>query len=154
MPVVVDYGHNPAALAAMGQLLRHAWGGDPVAAVTLPGDRRDDLVAETAATIAAWFGRVVVYEDADLRGRGPGEMTALIRAAMAAQRPDVTTATADGPDDALRSALALAAGSAPVLLLYEKLGPVTDALAALNAVPWPADRGRAEWGQPPAGRSE
>jgi cyanophycin synthetase len=133
-PVVVDYGHNPAALAAMGRLLRDAWGGDPVAAVTLPGDRRDDLVAETAATIAAWFGRVVVYEDADLRGRAPGEMTALIRAAMVAQRPNITIATADGPAGALRSALALASGAAPVLLLYEKLGPVNDALAALNAV--------------------
>ena len=69
-PVVVDYGHNAAALAAMGRLLREAWDGTPVAAVTLPGDRRDDLVDETAATVATWFGRVVVYEDCDLRGRG------------------------------------------------------------------------------------
>jgi cyanophycin synthetase len=47
------------------------WGGDPVAAVTLSWDRRDDLVTETAASIAAWFGRVAVYEDVDLRGRRP-----------------------------------------------------------------------------------
>jgi cyanophycin synthetase len=59
----------------MGRLLHDAWGGQPVAAITLPGDRRDDLVAETAASVAAWFSRVVVYEDIDLRGRQPGEMT-------------------------------------------------------------------------------
>ena len=32
--------------------------------------------------IAAWFGRVVIYEDHDLRGRAPGEMRELIAAAM------------------------------------------------------------------------
>jgi UDP-N-acetylmuramyl tripeptide synthase len=77
-PVIVDYGHNAAALAAMGRLVHDTWGGDPVAAITLPGDRRDDLVRQTAASVAAWFGRVVVYEDNDLRGRQPGEMTGLI----------------------------------------------------------------------------
>jgi hypothetical protein len=45
-PVIVDYGHNAAALAAMGKLVHDAWGGDPVAAVTLPG---------TAGT--TWSGR-------------------------------------------------------------------------------------------------
>jgi cyanophycin synthetase len=137
-PVVVDYGHNPAALAAMGRLLHDTWPGDAVAAITLPGDRRDDLVAETAAAVATWFGRVVIYEDRDLRGRRPGEMTALIRAALEEQRPGITIATAGGPAEALRSALALASGPGPVLLTYEKLPPVREALAALDAVLWPA----------------
>jgi len=61
-----------AALASMGRLLREAWDGQPVAAITLPGDRRDDLVEESAATVATWFSRVVVYEDHDLRGREAG----------------------------------------------------------------------------------
>jgi cyanophycin synthetase len=142
-PVVVDYGHNPAALAAMGRLLHEAWDGDPVAAVTLPGDRRDDLVAETAATIATWFGKVVVYEDSDLRGRRPGEMTELISTVMAAERPGITIATAGGPADALRSALALAGGQGPILMLYENLAPVRTALAALKALPWPGGPGTA-----------
>jgi cyanophycin synthetase len=133
-PVVVDYGHNPAALAAMGRLMRDAWDGDPVVAVTLPGDRRDDLIAESAATIATWFGKVVVYEDEDLRGRRPGEMTELISSVLAAERPGITIATAGGPADALRSALALASGPGPVLMLYEKLEPVRAALVTLNAV--------------------
>ena len=145
-PVVVDYGHNPAALAAMGRLVHEAWDGEPVAAVTLPGDRRDDLVAETAATVATWFGKVVVYEDTDLRGRRPGEMTELISTVLAAERPGITIATAGGPADALRSALALASGKGPVLLLYEKLAPVRAALATLNAVPWPAGHAGAAGG--------
>jgi cyanophycin synthetase len=133
-PVVVDYGHNPAAVAAMGRLLNAAWHGEPVAAVTLPGDRRNDLVAETAAAVAEWFGRVVIYEDHDLRGRTPGEMTGLIRATLTARRPGIMIATASGPASALRTALALAGPADPVLLVYEKLAPVQDALAALGAV--------------------
>jgi cyanophycin synthetase len=135
-PVIVDYGHNAAALAAMGRLVHDTWGGDPVAAVTLPGDRRDDLVTETAASIAAWFGRVVVYEDADLRGRQAGEMTELIRAGLNQGRPGMTIVPATGPEDALRCALALACPSDPVLLLYEKFGPVKDLLTAFGAAPW------------------
>ncbi len=137
-PVMVDYGHNAAALAAMGRLLHEAWGGTPVAAVTLPGDRRDDLVGETAAAIADWFGRVVVYEDSDLRGRRPGEMTELISAALTARRPGITIEAASGPAAALRAALALASGPGAVLLLHETFAAAQAALATMNAVPWPA----------------
>ena len=35
----------------MGRLPHEAWGGHPIAAITLPGDRRDDLIAESAATV-------------------------------------------------------------------------------------------------------
>jgi cyanophycin synthetase len=136
-PVVLDYAHNAAAMAAMGRLLHDAWGGSPVAAVTLPGDRRDDQVTGTAATIADWFGRVVVYEDSDLRGRRPGQMTALISAALTARRPGITIEAANGPAAALRAALALASGPGAVLLLHETLDAAQSALATVNAVPWP-----------------
>jgi cyanophycin synthetase len=138
VPLVVDYGHNPAALASMGRLLHEAWGGQPVAAITLPGDRRDDLVAESAATVATWFSRVVVYEDRDLRGRAAGEMTRLISGALARHRPDIRILPADGPEDALRRALALASPADPVLLTYEELGPVRELLDGLGARPWTA----------------
>jgi cyanophycin synthetase len=137
-PVIVDYGHNAPALHATGRMVTDVWGGEPVAAITLPGDRRDDLVAATAEAIATWFGRVVIYEDEEKRGRAPGEMTALITAAMRRARPGITVASADGPRSALSTAVAMAAGS-PVLFLYEKLAMAHDALAALGASPWPAE---------------
>jgi folylpolyglutamate synthase/dihydropteroate synthase len=137
-PVIVDYGHNAAALDATGRMISEVWGGEPVAAITLPGDRRDDLTAHSAEAIAAWFGRVVIYEDADKRGRRPGEMTELITAAMRRARPGITLAAADGPQAALRTAVEMAAGH-PVLFLYEKLAMAHEALASLNAHPWTAD---------------
>jgi cyanophycin synthetase len=138
-PVIVDYGHNAAALDATGAMISNVWGGRPAAAITLPGDRRDDLIAGTAEVIAARFGRVIVYEDADQRGRAPGEMTELITAAMRRVRPDISCAAADGPQEALRAALAEAAGN-PVLFLYEKLAMAREALGAIGAQPWPAGR--------------
>jgi cyanophycin synthetase len=141
-PVIVDYGHNAAALDATGRMISDVWGGEPAAAITLPGDRRDDLVSKAAEAIAAWFGRVVVYEDADQRGRVPGEMTGLITAAMRRARPGIMCAAADGPRAALRTAVAMAAGH-PVLFLYEKLAAAADAIDAIGGQPWPDAAGAA-----------
>jgi len=147
-PLIVDYAHNPAAAAAMGRLVRDVWGAaraaGAVAAITLPGDRTDDLVAATAAAIAEAFGRVVVYEDHDKRGRDPGEMTALITAALRSARPGIRARAADGLAGALGAALALAAPENPVLLLYEKLGPVRALLAGMGAAPQAARTAAAE----------
>ena len=132
--VLVDYGHNAAALEATGRFMREAFGAAPVAAVTLPGDRQDDLLVHTAGAIAAWFGRVVLYEDSDKRGRQTGEMISLIGSALRAARPGITVEQAENPADALRAALRLAAGG-PVLFLYEKLALARDALAAVGARP-------------------
>ena len=135
-PVIVDYGHNAAALEATGQFVLDVWGGTPVAVVTLPGDRRDDLLAQTARAIGTRFATVVVYEDSDKRGREPGEMITLIRAALRQARPDIRCEAAENPADALRTGLALAEG-APVLFLYEKLGIALDALQAVGGQGWP-----------------
>jgi cyanophycin synthetase len=166
-PVIVDYGHNAAALNATGAMIASIWGDAPrpasapawrtthpadpaaaampagaapspaaVAAVTLPGDRRDDLLTETAEAIAAWFGAVVIYEDSDKRGRQPGEMQHLISAALRRARPGITCELADDAEQALRTAVTIAAG-VPTLFLYEKLATAQAALAAIGATAWP-----------------
>ncbi|WP_433179214.1 cyanophycin synthetase [Actinoallomurus sp. CA-150999] len=133
-PIVVDYAHNPAAVAAAGELLRQVWGRDGVAAVTLPGDRCDELVIDTARAVAHSFGRVVVYEDEDLRGRRPGEMSRLIVRGLVDARPDVRCHPAGDLKDAVGIALGVATPGEPILLLYEKLQPVMDLLHTLGAV--------------------
>jgi cyanophycin synthetase len=142
-PVIVDYGHNAAALEATGAMISNVWGGRPAAAVTLPGDRRDDLIIATATAIAAWFGTVVVYEDSDKRGRRPGEMQELIMAALRLARPDVRCAAADSPEAALCAAMTMA-GADPVLFLHESFGVARSALRAVGAQPWPAAPAPAE----------
>jgi cyanophycin synthetase len=135
-PVIVDYGHNAAALEATGRFVAEAWAGEPAAAVTLPGDRRDDLLAQTAGAIATWFGKVALYEDSDKRGREAGEMLELVGSALRSARPGIVCRHTENPADALRVALELADGG-PVLFLYEQLAMARDALAAVGAQPWP-----------------
>jgi cyanophycin synthetase len=133
VPVVLDYAHNPAALAAVGQFTHERWGRDGVAVLTLPGDRTDAQVTESAHAVAEAFDRVVIYEDLDLRGRAPGEMTSLIRAALAEARPGSHCESAASMEQAVARGLALAAHGDPVLVVYEKLAPVQKLLCDLGA---------------------
>jgi cyanophycin synthetase len=115
----MHYAHNPAAIAA----------------VTLPGGRRDDLLRESARSIAAGFDRVVVYEDTDLRGRLAGEVPDLVRHEVARYRPQVECTTVTCVDEAMGAALALAGPGDVVLVLHEKVQPALDLLKQLSAKP-------------------
>ena len=121
----VDYAHNPAALAATLRTLHRLWGPDRcVAAVTLPGDRRDDLLAASAQVVADGVTRAVLYDDEDPRGRAPGEVSALVEREMRARRPKLRAVRADGYREAVLAGLELAAPGDVLLVLYEKLEPV------------------------------
>jgi cyanophycin synthetase len=132
----VDYAHNPAALAAVIRTLHRLWGPDRcIAAVTLPGDRRDDLLAASAQVIADGVTRVVLYDDEDPRGRAPGEVSALVAREMRARRPQIRSERAVGVRDAIGAALRLAAPGDVVLVLYESVDVVLGLLDEMGAVP-------------------
>ena len=132
----VDYGHNPAALAATLRTLHRLWGPERcVAAVTLPGDRRDDLLAASAQVLADGLTRVVLYEDTDPRGRAPGEVSTLVEREMRARRPQLTAVRAVGFRSAVAEALGLAAPGEVVLVIYESWAPMRAYLAELGVVP-------------------
>jgi cyanophycin synthetase len=132
----VDYAHNPAALAATLRTLHRVWGADRcVAAVTLPGDRRDDLLAACAQVIADGVSRAVLYDDEDPRGRAAGEVSALVEKEMRARRPKLRAVRADGYRNAVGEAVRLAEPGDVVLILYEKISPLLALLTELGAGP-------------------
>ena len=54
--VILDYGHNPAAVRAMCHLVeRTPVRGRKIAVLTMPGDRRDEDIAEVATIAAGAF---------------------------------------------------------------------------------------------------
>lgn len=76
--VIVDYGHNVAALEALGEAVHALPLRSTVMSLTLPGDRRDeDIIASTNATIP-YVDAYVVYDSADRRGRAVNEVAELI----------------------------------------------------------------------------
>ncbi|MEE6309052.1 cyanophycin synthetase [Plantactinospora veratri] len=132
----VDYAHNPVAIAAVTRTLHRLWGRPRcVAALTLPGDRRDDLLVESAAVVADGYDRVVLYPDADLRGRAPGEVPRLLCRELVLRSPGVRCELAGDAAEALQVALDLAGPGDVVLVVYEKLEPVLALLRSMGAVP-------------------
>ncbi|MCI5046350.1 MAG: cyanophycin synthetase [Aquisalinus sp.] len=83
--VILDYGHNEAAIAAMADLVeRLEPRGKRIVCVTCPGDRRDEDVAANANAVAGKFDKYICHTDDDLRGRGPREIPEMMRDALIA----------------------------------------------------------------------
>src|SRR6185369_9540003 len=69
--IVLDYGHNLAAMKALAEAVEALGPRHTVMALTLPGDRRDeDLIATLNATFP-FANEYVLQDQEDLRGRPP-----------------------------------------------------------------------------------
>ncbi|MDP4158590.1 MAG: cyanophycin synthetase [Bacillota bacterium] len=76
--VFVDYGHNAAGIEEVAKTLKQFKGGSLVGCITVPGDRPDDSIREVGRIAAQGFKRLIIREDADLRGRKPGEIAQIL----------------------------------------------------------------------------
>ena len=75
--VLVDYAHNPAAIAGLIEFVGGLDANRRIGIITAPGDRRDeDLLA--VGRLSARLDHVIVRDDKYRRGRAPGEISRLI----------------------------------------------------------------------------
>jgi len=87
--VILDYGHNPAAVRAMVEMIgRLSTEGRGIVVLAAPGDRRDDDVREIAAISAGKFDHYICRRDDNLRGRGAEEIPQLLRDTLLANGVD------------------------------------------------------------------
>jgi cyanophycin synthetase len=77
--VIVDYGHNPAAMHKMVELVQSLRHQRAIGVLMAPGDRKDDAIREIGRIAAKAFDVIVAKEDTNLRGRAPGDVCALLR---------------------------------------------------------------------------
>jgi cyanophycin synthetase len=95
--VIVDYGHNPAAMAAMGSALTNFDTRRTIVLLGLPGDRRDGDLIETVDTILPHADEFVFYDLPDRRGRGVLEVPRLLATRLPEHVPySFSTSQADG----------------------------------------------------------
>jgi cyanophycin synthetase len=81
--VILDYGHNEAAVAAMVDLVERLNPlGKRIVCVTCPGDRRDQDITDIAAKVAGHFDAYICHSDDNPRGRTPDEVPKLLKAAL------------------------------------------------------------------------
>jgi len=78
--VILDYAHNPAAFTALSGLVDQLEvAGRRILVVSVPGDRRDEDVAEAARILASHFDVFICKADANRRGRGHDEIPQMLR---------------------------------------------------------------------------
>jgi cyanophycin synthetase len=78
--VILDYGHNSAAVQAMCDLVdRLEVGGRRICVLAAPGDRRDEDIREIGEIAAGRFDRYILRRDDQLRGRRPDEVPQVLR---------------------------------------------------------------------------
>ena len=83
--VILDYGHNPAAIEAMCELVeRLEVTGRRLVVLAGPGDRRDEDILEIGRIAAGRFARYICRRDDQLRGRRSDEVPNLLREALLA----------------------------------------------------------------------
>ncbi len=125
--LIVDFAHNPAALAGLADFAQHLRSGARLALLLGQAGNREDADIDRLAEVAARArpDLVVVKElESYLRGRAGGEIPALLRAALARSGVGMERiADAPGEDEAVRMALAWSRpGDVLVLPLHSRDG--------------------------------
>ena len=109
--VILDYGHNPAAVLAMVNLVaRLDVEGRRLCVLSAPGDRRDEDIQEIARNVAAGpFDHIILRRDDARRGRGDDEIPRmlydeLLAAGVEADRLEVIVDEEEAVNSALERA--------------------------------------------------
>jgi cyanophycin synthetase len=122
--VLVDYAHNAAAVAGLMEMVRELPAARRIGVLASPGDRRDRDIEELGR-LCAGLDYAILKDDADLRGREPGEVPAIIARGLAAggMAPDrVETVLPELV--AIDRALSMATEQDVVVVLADHVGPV------------------------------
>jgi len=127
LELIVDFAHNPAALAGLADFAQRLRGSGRLALLLgQAGNREDADIDRLAAVAAAARPDYVIVKELSgyLRGRGSGEVPALLKDALArAGLPAQAIADAPDEDRAVRAALGWArAGDVLVLPLHSREG--------------------------------
>lgn len=130
--VLIDYAHNPDGL---DQLLRVARALQPSRLGVLlgqAGNRDDDAIAELARTAARYAPDVVVIKELPLllRGRAPGEVSALLERALLAAGVPAERIVAEPDEEAAARRLLDAAKPGDVIVLPVHTRAVRERLRA------------------------
>lgn len=133
--VMVDYGHNTAAFDAICRMASNWEDRRVTGIIGMPGDRDDTLIDRAARVAARGFNKVIVKEDQDLRGRNRGDVANILCRAIRETAPATKCEVVLDEIQALRTAVSEMVKNEVVVLFYEKLKPIQQALEELAAQP-------------------
>lgn len=131
--ILLDYGHNPDALIAIGAMTKKWNVTKRTGVITTPGDRSDDLIRMSGIAAALVFDKVIVREDNDTRNRPPGEIARILCEAVNQEKRNSDCEIARDPIDALKKSIDQMEQGELVIYFYESLEPVMKTLAEYGA---------------------
>ena len=141
--VIVDYGHNPAAIAVALEAADRIPHSSLWAVVAVPGDRSDETIRRVGIVAGTRCDHLIIKEDADRRGRKDGATANLVfEGAMSARSRNGVEIIAD-EGQAVRHALSTCPAKALVIIFYENMMTVLDVLAEFGCAPTLASGGAA-----------
>ena len=126
LKVILDYGHNEDGMKAIGEMVQRWSRSMTPAVIGYPGDRDDKVIAAAARMAARYFSPLVIKEDADLRGRQPGEVANLIECAVVSVRKETSVVQVLNERKALAYALDNFDHAGVLVAFFEKLQPLVD----------------------------
>ena len=133
--VMVDYGHNSDAFAAICRMASNWKDRRVTGIITVPGDRDDSIIDRAARVAAKGFDKVIVREDHDLRGRKRGDVANILCRAIRETSPATECEVILDEIEALRQAVSRMAKGEVIVVFYEKLQPIQQALEEMAAQP-------------------
>jgi cyanophycin synthetase len=80
--IVLDYGHNAAAITALGQAVQALGSCKTVMVLALPGDRPDEDLRATVKASLSFVDEYVLHDLGDRRGRAPNEVPELLASCL------------------------------------------------------------------------
>ena len=121
--VIMDYGHNAAAVQAMCELSdRMQVRGKRICVLAAPGDRRDDDIAGIGRAAAGHFDHYICRRDDGLRGRKSGEVPRMLRSALLEEGvPTHAVEMIPDEQEAVSTALGMASPGDLVLIFADAL---------------------------------
>ncbi|MDP9729742.1 cyanophycin synthetase [Alicyclobacillus sp. TC] len=140
--VILDYGHNPHGFACVTEWVKQLGAHHLIGVVGVPGDRADEVVYASSEVLAGCFDWTIVKEDADKRGRQPGEIAKMMAERMQSLAPQSALQIIEDELIAFQTALDKAKAGDMVVAFYEKLEPLLTELKSRQAKPltqWQAD---------------
>lgn len=131
--VVVDYGHNAGAFAAIGGFLNRVSGYRCIGVLTVPGDRAAWLIAHAGRTAARVFHRVILWDD--LRGQQPGAIPCLLAEAIQTENPECECQIILDEQEAMETAVRNLQEGEIAVLFYDSHAVVKTLLTRYHATP-------------------
>lgn len=129
--VMLDYGHNIAGYSQVIDFLKKQEAKRLVGVIGVPGDRQDEAVKKVGALCGQHFQKLIIKEDADLRGRKSGEIAELLKqAAQKNGNPQLELEVCLSEEDAVAKAVSTAQPGDFIAVFYEDYEPLKNMIMA------------------------